>query len=68
MRLAFCGFLGLALGVVMLPVAAQLPASRLLWVFPSGARVNSTNEIQVGGTDLEDSECEPSGTRGVEIP
>lgn len=56
MRLAFCGFLGLALGVVMLPVAAQLPASRLLWVFPSGARVNSTNEIQVGGTDLEDSE------------
>jgi hypothetical protein len=37
-----------------LPVAAQLPASRLTTLFPPGARAGTTNEVAVSGESLDD--------------
>lgn len=34
---------------------AQLPTARLLTIFPPGARVGSTSEVVVAGTDLDDA-------------
>lgn len=52
----FCTILMALLGGV-LAAGAQLPAARISWVFPAGARAGSTNEVSLAGSDLD----EPAG-------
>ena len=50
-------FLGVILAAALLPfgsAAADLPLARLLWVFPTGATLGTTNEVTVSGTDLDE--------------
>ncbi len=50
-------FLGVILAAALLPlgsVAADLPLARLLWIFPTGATIGTTNEVTVSGTDLDE--------------
>ncbi len=43
-----------AVVVLTLPVSAQLPLAKLLWIFPPGASSGFTNDVTVGGSDLDD--------------
>lgn len=36
------------------PALAQIPHARLSWVYPAGAKVGTSVDVSVGGTDLDD--------------
>lgn len=40
--------------ILTLPVSAQLPLAKLLWIFPPGAASGFTNDVTIGGSDLDD--------------
>lgn len=46
--------LGMALGVMALPVNGQLPRARLLSLKPLGVRVGSSAQVQARGADLDE--------------
>ncbi len=41
--------------ILTLPVSAQLPLAKLLWIFPPGSTSGFTNDVTIGGSDLDDS-------------
>ncbi len=49
----------LALMAGAFPIQAQLPLARLNWVFPTGMRAGTTNELTISGSSLDD----PTGLR-----
>jgi hypothetical protein len=54
MRLASRGFIIAGCWFLIGQLAAQLPIARLHWVYPAGARIGSTNELRIGGADLDE--------------
>lgn len=54
MRTVLLGLLLAANYPCLLRAAEHLPLSRLLWIFPPGAKAGTTREVVISGTDLDE--------------